>query len=67
MTKLIKRTGVSIAGSLNGLEQGESLTFPKTIRETTIRGTATRLKNTEGRIYRVSRQQDGTHIVTRVS
>lgn len=66
MTKLRKNTGISIAGSLNALQEGEAVMFPKTILETTIRQTAVRLKNTKGKTFKVNRQQNGSHIVTRV-
>ena len=66
MTKLQKNTGISIAGSLNALQEGEAVMFPKTILETTIRQTAVRLKNTQGKTFKVNRQQNGSHIVTRV-
>jgi hypothetical protein len=66
MTKLQKNTGISIAGSLNALQEGEAVIFPKTILETTIRQTAVRLKNTKGKTFKVNRQQNGSHIVTRV-
>jgi hypothetical protein len=66
MTKLQKNTGISIAGSLNTLQEGEAVMFPKTILETTIRQTAVRLKNTKGKTCKVNRQQNGSHIVTRV-
>ena len=66
MTKLQKNTGISIAGSLNALQEGEAVLFPKSILETTIRQTAVRLKNTKGKTFKVNRQQNGSHIVTRV-
>lgn len=66
MTKLTRNTGISIAGSLNALQEGEAVMFPKTILETTIRQTAVRLKNTKGKTFKVNRQQNGSHIVTRV-
>ena len=66
MTKLQKNTGISIAGSPNALQEGEAVMFPKTILETTIRQTAVRLKNTKGKTFKVNRQQNGSHIVTRV-
>lgn len=66
MTKLQKNTGICIAGSLNALQEGEAVMFPKTILETTIRQTAVRLKNTKGKTFKVNRQQNGSHIVTRV-
>lgn len=66
MTKLVRNTGISIAGSLNALLEGESLSFPTSVLETTIRQTCVRLKNTKGKIFKVNRQGNGSHIVTRV-
>ena len=66
MTKLVKNTGISIAGSLNALQEGESLLFPTSVLETTIRVTCVRLKNTKGKTFKVNRQENGSHIVTRV-
>lgn len=67
MTKLQRNTGISIAGSLNALQAGDSVLFPASILETTIRQTAVRLKNTKGKTFKVNRQQNGSHIVTRIS
>lgn len=66
MTKLVKNTGISIAGSLNALQEGESLSFPTSVLETTIRVTCVRLKNTKGKTFKVNRQDNGSHIVTRI-
>ena len=66
MTKLTRNTGISVAGSLNALQEGEAVMFPKSIIETTIRQTAVRLKNTKGKTFKVNRQMNGSHIVTRV-
>lgn len=66
MTKLVKNTGINIAGSLNALQVGESLTFPAFVLETTIRPTCVRMKNTKGKTFKVNRQENGSHIVTRV-
>lgn len=65
MTKLLRNTGISIAGSLNALQEGESILFPTSVLETTIRVTCVRLKNTKGKTFRVNRQRNGSHIVTR--
>lgn len=67
MTKLVKNTGISISGSLHSLQTGESVIFPTSILETTLRQTCVRLKNTKGKTFKVNRQSNGTHIVTRVS
>ena len=67
MTKLTRNTGINVSGSLKLLEIGESLIFPKDIRETTIRCTTTRAKNATGAIFKVNRQHNGCHIVTRIS
>jgi hypothetical protein len=65
MTKLLRNSGISIAGSLNALQAGESILFPTSVLETTIRVTCVRLKNTKGKTFRVNRQRNGSHIVTR--
>ena len=65
MTKLLRNSGNSIAGSLNALQEGESILFPTSVLETTIRVTCVRLKNTKGKTFRVNRQRNGSHIVTR--
>lgn len=65
MTKLLRNTGISIAGSLNALQEGESVLFPTSVLETTIRVTCVRLKNTKGKTFKVNRQRNGSHIVTR--
>lgn len=65
MTKLLRNSGISIAGSLNALQEGESILFPTSVLETTIRVTCVRLKNTKGKTFRVNRQRNGSHIVTR--
>lgn len=67
MTKLVENKGISIAGSLNALSEGESLTFPATVLETTIRTTCVRLKNTKGKTFQVNKQGNGIHSVTRIS
>lgn len=67
MTKLVTLSGINIRGSLTKLGRGESVVFPVTIRETTLRTTCTRLKNDTGIAYKVNRQQNGCHIVTRIS
>ncbi|MBR5199470.1 MAG: hypothetical protein IKW20_06540 [Bacteroidales bacterium] len=67
MTKLIENKGISIAGSLNALQEGEKLSFPISVLENTIRTTCVRLKNTKGKTFIVNRQSNGTHIVTRIS
>ena len=66
MTKLVRNTGISIAGSLNALHEGESLSFPTSVLENTIRTTCVRLNNTKGKTFKVNRQGNGSHIVTRV-
>ena len=66
MTKLLRNTGISIAGSLNALQEGESVLFPTSVLETTIRVTCVRLKNTKGKTFKVNRQRNGSHIVTRI-
>ena len=66
MTKLVRNSGISIAGSLNALLEGESLSFPTSVLENTIRTTCVRLKNTKGKNFKVNRKGNGSHIVTRV-
>ena len=67
MTKLVTFSGINVSGSIKRLARGESLVFPVTIRETTLRITCTRLKNDTGIVYKVNRQSNGCHIVTRIS
>lgn len=67
MTKLVKNRGISVAGSLNMLQMGESLTFPNSVLETTIRTTCVRLKNTKGKTFQVNKAGNGIHTVTRIS
>lgn len=67
MTKLVENKGISIAGSLNALQEGESLSFPSSVLETTIRTTCVRLKNTKGKAFMVNKAGNGIHTVTRVS
>lgn len=67
MTKLAHNTGINVSGSIKRLEAGESLTFPRGIKETTIRCSSTRIANDTGATYKVNRQQNGSHIVTRIS
>lgn len=67
MTKLTRNTGINVLGSIKQLEAGESLTFPKGVRETTIRCSSTRVKNDTGATFKVNRQQNGCHIVTRIA
>lgn len=67
MTKLVQNTGISISGSLNALAEGESLSFPDSILETTIRTTCVRLKNTKGKTFKVNKAGNGIHTVTRIS
>lgn len=67
MTKFVTASGINVSGSLKRLEVGESLAFPNTILETTIRVTCVRLKNATGLVYKVNRQSNGSHIVTRIS
>jgi hypothetical protein len=67
MTKLVTFSGINIRGSLTKLKRGESVIFPVTIKETTLRVTCVRLKNDTGIAYKVNRQQNGCHIVTRIS
>jgi hypothetical protein len=66
MANFVRKTGISVAGSLNTLREGESLSFPTSVLETTIRQTCVRLKNTKGKTFKVNRQGNGSHIVTRV-
>lgn len=65
MTKLVENTGINIAGSLNALQEGESVIFPTSILENTIRVTCVRIKNAKGKTFVVNRQRNGSHIVTR--
>ena len=67
MTKLVENRGISIAGSLNALLEGESLSFPDSVLETTIRTTCVRLKNTKGKTFKVNKVGNGIHSVTRIS
>lgn len=67
MTKLVEHQGISIAGSISTLKTGESLSFPNSVLETTIRTTCVRLKNTTGKVYKVNKQGNGIHSVTRIS
>lgn len=67
MTKLLTTSGINVSGSLKRLARGESLIFPNTIPETTVRVTCVRLKNSTGIVYKVNRQKNGCHIVTRIS
>lgn len=67
MTKLVENTGISISGSLNALAEGETLSFPSSVLETTIRTTCVRLKNTKGKTFKVNKAGNGIHTVTRVS
>lgn len=67
MTKIVTNTGINVSGSLKRLEAGESLIFPKGVRETTIRCSSTRVKNDTGATFKVNRQQNGSHIVTRIA
>ena len=67
MTKLVERQGISVVGSINALEKGESLSFPNSILETTIRTTCVRLKNTKGKTFQVNKMGNGIHSVTRIS
>ena len=67
MNKLVKNAGINITGSLKSLEAGESLIFPTSISETVVRSTCSRVKNTIGATYKVNRQQNGSHIVTRIA
>lgn len=65
MNKLLTVSGINVSGSLRTLAKGESVIFPNTILENTIRVTCVRLKNANGLTYKVNRQQNGCHIVTR--
>lgn len=67
MTKLVENRGISVAGSINALSEGESLSFPDSVLETTIRTTCVRLKNTKGKTFKVNKQGNGIHSVTRIS
>ena len=67
MTKLTRNTGINVSGSIKALDTGESLTFPKSVLENTIRVCAVRIKNATGMEYKVNRQANGTHIVTRIA
>ena len=67
MTKLTHNTGINVSGSIKSLGVGETLIFPKVIRETTIRCNATRIKNETGSTFKVNRQVNGCHIVTRIA
>lgn len=67
MNKLVTLSGINVMGSLRRLARGESVIFPNTILETTIRVSAVRLKNNTGIVYKVNRQKNGSHIVTRIS
>ena len=67
MNKLVTLSGINVMGSLRRLARGESIIFPNTILETTIRVSAVRLKNNTGLVYKVNRQKNGCHIVTRIS
>lgn len=66
MTKPIKNSGISVAASLNALQAGESVVFPKVALENTIRVTAIRIKHATGKYFKVNKQDNGSHIVTRV-
>lgn len=67
MTKLITTSGINVSGSLKRLEKGESLIFPNTVPENTVRVTCVRVKNATGYVFKANRQQNGCHIVTRIS
>ena len=67
MTKLVENRGISVAGSINALSEGESLSFPDSVLETTIRPTCGRLKNTKCKTFNVNKQGNGIHSVTRIS
>ena len=67
MTKLLTTSGINVSGSLKRLEKGESLIFPATVPETTVRVTSIRVKNATGNVFKVNRQKNGCHIVTRIS
>ena len=67
MTKLVTLSGINVSGSLRRLARGESLEFPVSVRESTLRCTCVRLKNDTGIVYKVNRQSNGSHIVTRIS
>lgn len=66
MTKPVKNTGISVAASLSSLQAGESVIFPKITLENTIRVTAIRIKHATGKKFKVNKQNNGSHIVTRV-
>lgn len=67
MDKLVISHSISVAGSVKSLDQGESLTFPTSILENTIRATCTRIKKATGMVFTVNRRKNGTHLVTRIS
>jgi hypothetical protein len=67
MTKLTRNTGINVSGSIKALDTGESLTFPRSVLENTLRTSAVRIKNATGMTYKVNRQSNGTHIVTRIA
>jgi hypothetical protein len=67
MTKLTRNTGINVSGSIKALDTGESLTFPRSVRENTLRTSVVRIKNATGMTYKVNRQSNGTHIVTRIA
>jgi hypothetical protein len=67
MTKLTRNTGINVSGSIKALDTGEALTFPRTVLENTIRTSVVRIKNATGMTYKVNRQANGTHIVTRIA
>jgi hypothetical protein len=67
MTKLTRNTGINVSGSIKALDTGESLTFPRSVLENTLRTSVVRIKNATGMTYKVNRQSNGTHIVTRIA
>lgn len=67
MTKLTLNSGINVSGSIKALDTGEALVFPQSVLENTIRTSVVRIKNATGMTYRVNRQSNGTHIVTRIA
>jgi hypothetical protein len=60
-------TRINVAGSVKALAKGQEVKFPASVSENVVRTTCTRVKYATGSLFKVNRQKDGCHIVTRIA